>query len=68
VLGQDPYFVVRHEEGSKQPPMVKLRISRLSKLISNPELIAAYRAPPEAETSASRCAPCGGSGLQRQQR
>lgn len=53
VLGQDPYFVVRQEEGSKQPAMVKLRISRLSKLIGNPELIAAYRAPPEAETSNS---------------
>lgn len=57
MLGQDPYFVVRQEEENKQP-LVKLRISRLSKLIGNPDLIAAYRAPPEAEAGGSRCVLC----------
>lgn len=46
--------MVRQEEENKQP-LVKLRISRLSKLIGNPDLIAAYRAPPEAEAGGSRC-------------
>lgn len=53
VLSDDPYFFVRVEQGYAQP-VVKLRISRLAKLISNPELIAEYRAPAESSTGASR--------------
>lgn len=56
VLEQDPYFLVRNE--ANKQPLVKLRISRLSKLIGNPDLIAAYRAPPEAEAGGSRCVLC----------
>lgn len=46
ILADDPYFLVKPEPGYKQP-LIKLRISRLSKLIGNPELIAEYRSPAE---------------------
>jgi hypothetical protein len=46
---------VRNEEGHKQY-MVKLRISRLAKLIGNQELIAEYRSQPDADDAATRCA------------
>ncbi len=53
LLGEDPYFVVRVEEGYNQP-LVKLRISRLAKLIGNPELIAEYRAPADEDDASNR--------------
>ena len=44
LLADDPYFDLRQEPGHVQS-VVKLRISRLAKLINSPELIAEYRAP-----------------------
>jgi hypothetical protein len=62
LLGEDPYFLVRVEDGFKQP-VVKLRISRLAKLIGNPELIEEYRTPADGEDASSRCG--GQPGLAR---
>jgi hypothetical protein len=58
ILTDDPYFLVKPEPGYKQP-LIKLRISRLSKLIGNPELIAEYRSPADSYTS-SRWGCCTG--------
>lgn len=57
MLNDDPYFSVSTEPGRKQA-VVKLRISRLSKLIGQPELIAEYRSSAdnrEGDGSSSRC-------------
>eukprot|EP00878_Enallax_costatus_P008303 GHUV01008681.1.p1 GENE.GHUV01008681.1~~GHUV01008681.1.p1 ORF type:complete len:910 (+),score=210.72 GHUV01008681.1:194-2731(+) len=51
VLAQDPYFSVKIAEDLN--PIVKLRISRLSQLITNPELIKEYRSPGSATVAAA---------------
>lgn len=60
LLSEDPYYLVRTEEGFKQP-VVKLRISRLAKLISNPDLIAEYRSPPDRDHTAGSSSGGGSS-------
>lgn len=61
LLGEDPYYVVRAEEGFKQP-VVKLRISRLAKLIGNPELIAEYRSPGDGDDASGGSSRWGRQG------
>lgn len=51
ILAQDPYFSLKSVEGSSQVH-VKLRISRLSQLITNPDLIKEYRNPGRATAAA----------------